>query len=526
MKKLYAFGFAMAFVFTQAKAQCIIDVSANITTISEGENAVLTASGGDSFTWSPPDGLNQTTGAEVVASPVITTTYTATAACAWMSLDGGLMHHIALRPDGTLWGWGSGTSGQLGNGGTDTFSVPTQIGTDSDWQMVAAGNYFSFGIKTDGTLWSWGENLYGQLGQTDILYQVVPLQVGTDTDWVDVSCGARHTLLQKSDGTLWTCGDNAQGQLGIGNFDVTSSIVQVNFIDDCVAMDAQGFHNVALRSDGTIWTWGDNSYGQLGMTGGNQGNPVQMGMDTDWQMVAAGYYYNMAIKSDGSLWGWGNNVSSQLGVETVDLFQFEPIQIGTETDWTHVSCGFSHTIALREGDNLWAWGRNQEGQLGNGNNTDQAFPINVGTGWTAIFASNECSFGTDTNNYLKAWGVNDTGQLGINTFTNTNLPTMVIGSSGSDAVTITVLPSYIEESTSSDDLMIFPNPVCSSTQVRISKRYIGATWMILDMTGRVINCGRVLSDQFSLSDVPLAPGEYAFVVNQDGQLNSARIVVE
>lgn len=525
MKIFYAFGIAILSI-AKLSAQCIIDVTADVTTISEGESAVLTASGADSYSWSPPDGLNQTTGDEVVASPVITTTYTAEGACEWLSLDGGLLHHIALRPDGTLWGWGSGTSGQLGNGGTDTFSVPAQIGSASDWQMVAAGNYFSFGIKTDGTLWAWGENLYGQLGQTDILYQVVPIQVGTDTDWVDVACGARHTLLQKSDGTLWACGENAQGQLGIGSFDVASGIVQVNFIDDCVAMDAQGFHNLAMRSDGTIWSWGDNAYGQLGMNGVDQGYPVQIGMDTDWQKIVAGYYHNMAIKNDGSLWGWGNNVSSQLGEETVDLFQFEPLQIGDQNNWSDVSCGFSHTIALRDGDNLWAWGRNQEGQLGNGNNSDQAFPIYMGSGWTDLFASNECSFGTDTDNYRMAWGVNDSGQLGINTFTNTNLPTMVIGSSGSDSVTITVLPSYIGESTSSEDLLIVPNPVSSSTQVRISERYNGATWMILDITGRVINSGKVLSNQFSLTDIDLAAGRYAFVVSMEGLSTSAVVVVE
>ena len=213
MKKLYALCIANIFVLFQANAQCIIDVTANLTTISEGESAVLTASGGDSYIWSPPDGLNQSTGAVVSASPIITTTYTAEGVCEWISLDGGFLHHLAVKSDGTLWAWGIGSSGQLGTGTTDSYTSPIQIGSDNDWIMVAAGSYFSMAIKNNGTLWAWGENTYGQLGLGEILYQLAPMQVGTDNDWLNASCGARHSLLRKSDGSLWACGDGELGQL-------------------------------------------------------------------------------------------------------------------------------------------------------------------------------------------------------------------------------------------------------------------------------------------------------------------------
>jgi len=74
-------------------------------------------------------------------------------------------------------------------------------------------------------------------------------------------------------------------------------------------------HSLLILSDGSLWAWGDNSSGQLGIstTGGTVNTPVQVGTDTDWVDIAAGYKFSLGLKSDGSLWAWGDNISGQLG---------------------------------------------------------------------------------------------------------------------------------------------------------------------------------------------------------------------
>src|SRR5690606_4022080 len=77
--------------------------------------------------------------------------------CAWVSVSAGVGHGVAVRSDGTLWSWGWNDAGRTGLGSSSGVTlVPTQVGTDSDWVSVSAGNLQSLAVKSDGTLWSWG----------------------------------------------------------------------------------------------------------------------------------------------------------------------------------------------------------------------------------------------------------------------------------------------------------------------------------------------------------------------------------
>ena len=127
----------------------------------------------------------------------------------WVAIAAGDVHSLALKSNGTLWGWGGGILTDLqivtGAGWWPITSIPTQIGTDTNWVAISAGGYQSMGLKADGTLWGWGH----LVGDT-------PYQIGTDIDWVAVSAGRDYFLALKSDGILWTWGSNSNGQLGDG----------------------------------------------------------------------------------------------------------------------------------------------------------------------------------------------------------------------------------------------------------------------------------------------------------------------
>ena len=113
----------------------------------------------------------------------------------WRLVTSGYYHIAAIKNDGTLWSWGRNNSGQLGLGDTANRSSPVQVGTLTNWKLVASGAYHVAAVKTDGTLWLWGYNNYhGGLGLGDTTNRSSPVQVGTLTNWKLVASGSDHTV--------------------------------------------------------------------------------------------------------------------------------------------------------------------------------------------------------------------------------------------------------------------------------------------------------------------------------------------
>lgn len=135
----------------------------------------------------------------------------------WRSAACGIFHSVAVGADGTLWSWGSGTEGQLGNGNTAGNLSPTQVGTDTNWRSVTAGSFHTLATRTDGTLWAWGNGKPGAgvLG-TSTSDHTSPTQVGTDTTWQNVAAGAEHSLGEQNCRAVWAWGGNGVSQLGDG----------------------------------------------------------------------------------------------------------------------------------------------------------------------------------------------------------------------------------------------------------------------------------------------------------------------
>ncbi|WP_051224335.1 T9SS type A sorting domain-containing protein [Flavobacterium tegetincola] len=136
----------------------------------------------------------------------------------WDTAVAGNGYFLALKNDHTLWAWGGGANGKLGNGSTPSIFLPAQIGTASDWETVEADSFSSFGLKTDGSLYAWGRNMFGNLGdgtQTDLL---VPTQITTSSDWKGISTSVISTSAVKIDGSLYSWGGNQYGNLGDGTY--------------------------------------------------------------------------------------------------------------------------------------------------------------------------------------------------------------------------------------------------------------------------------------------------------------------
>jgi hypothetical protein len=297
----------------------------------------------------------------------------------WKQIASGEFHTLALRADGSLWGWGFNQNGQLGDGTSVNKLVPTKIGTGK-WLYIAAGKAHSLGIDDKGFLWAWGRNVNGQLGDGTVLPRLAPVKIGTDT-WTAVAAGDTHSMARRSDGTLWTWGGNATGQLGNGAVAGPDVLAPAQIgTQSWASVSAGGGHSAAIRADGTLWTWGDNAAGQLGLNSTvGSAIPVQVllaGTANNWSVVSAGVKHTLAIRTDGTLWAWGSNSNGQIGNNTL-VDQVAPVQIGTSTGWTLVSAGGQHSIGMMLDNTLWSWGLNADGQLGNGQTTDQRVPVLV-----------------------------------------------------------------------------------------------------------------------------------------------------
>jgi gliding motility-associated-like protein len=232
----------------------------------------------------------------------------------WASVSAGQGHTIALKTNGTLWSWGDNPNGQLGDGTTIGRTSPAQIGTDADWQSISTTDHFTgMAIKANGTLWCWGSDANSGIGTnlglgTGIFIRILPTQVGTDSDWQSVSVGYNHTLAIKTGGTLWACGVNVYGELGDGTNNPSSVFIQIGAATDWKNISASNMfeYSLGLKTSGTLWSWGGNIGGQLGNnTNINSNVPGQVGVATTWQSISAGTVHSLAIRTDGSLWGWG-----------------------------------------------------------------------------------------------------------------------------------------------------------------------------------------------------------------------------
>jgi alpha-tubulin suppressor-like RCC1 family protein len=367
--------------------------------------------------------VNTSLGTAFIVAPIPAPTTTAA----------GQYHSVSIRPDGTLWAWGSNSSGQLGDGttGTDRIS-PVQIGSAADWQSVAAGSLHTLAVRADGTLWAWGVNNYGQLGDGTTTDQAMPVQIGTATNWRSVAAGSLHSVAVRTDGTLWTWGRNGNGQLGDGTTTDHLSPAQVGTATTWLTVAGGEFHTAAVSTNGTLWTWGSNGNGQLGNgTTIQRNSPSQVGSVATWTSVTAGQFHTLALRADNTLWAWGYNNAGQLG-DGSSAQRINPVQVGATVDWLTVAAGQSHTVAVSTAGTLWTWGLNTYGQLGSGNTTARAIPGQVGTAtsWLRAVAGYTHSLSDQGCRTLWTWGRNGNGQLGDGTTTQRTSPVRVYNAIG------------------------------------------------------------------------------------------------
>jgi alpha-tubulin suppressor-like RCC1 family protein len=333
----------------------------------------------------------------------------------------------------TLWGWGRGDLGQLGDNASTGKNTPvTTFAGGTTWKQVATGDQHTAAIKTDGSLWTWGRNNVGQLGDFSTTNRSTPVTTfAGGTNWKQVTCGGLQTAAIKTDGTLWTWGFGTDGRLGNNSLGSRSTPVTTfaggnNWKH--VSMSNRCRHVAAIKTDGTLWIWGNGDGGKLGLNLSffHRSVPVTtFAGGNDWKSVSVGYEFTAAIKTDGSLWVWGANGQGQLGDNTIITRSTPVTTFAGGNDWKSAAPGSNHIAAIKTDGSLWVWGLNNNGQLGTSDTTWRSTPVTTfagGNNWKQVTCGNRHTGAIKTDGSLWVWGSNDFNALGRDGGGNQNVP--------------------------------------------------------------------------------------------------------
>jgi len=304
----------------------------------------------------------------------------------------------ALLADGSLYAWGLGTQGELGDGSTEnSFTRPVRVRFPAGVKIASIPNDAmpydtGLAIDTHGHVWGWGKNGGGELclGNTAIYLDPVELPLSH----VSTLAGASNHALYDAGGTVWACGQNVAGDLGDGSANSTTTPVKVGKLSGLpvTKLVASFANSGALLANGRYYDWGYNAQGQLGdgHTRHSSSVPVLVHLAAPVVQVAQGgsLWKNgqtLAMLADGSLWAWGDNSAGQLG-NGKRRMQPSPVRIHPPAGVTYrsLATGSATSYAVSATGQVYAWGVSHVGQVGNGLTRTAITPVLVASGATSI----------------------------------------------------------------------------------------------------------------------------------------------
>lgn len=312
-------------------------------------------------------------------------------------VSNGLGYSMFLNRDGRVWAVGFNQYGKLGDGTSDNQNKAYPVrgkngnGFLRDFTDISAGYRHSIAVKNDGSVWAWGSNSTGQLGDGSHTTRTTPVRVtGYNAEWLDniekVYANADVSMALRSDGTVYMWGNNDKGQLGTGNKTNTTHPVKVQgengegYLENITAIATAEGCSLALSRTGEVLSWGGNQNGRLGDGSTTErlypGKVLKAdefggGVLENIVAISAGYYFNAALDIDGYVWVWGKNDVGQLGINSTQE-QHKAVKVrgingeGYLSQIKIISCGRSYMLAMQEENTILAWGSNQYGQFGIG----------------------------------------------------------------------------------------------------------------------------------------------------------------
>lgn len=342
------------------------------------------------------------------------------------------MPNAAIEPRSAV-AWGGNLNGQLGDGTNQDRHTPVAVSGLLSVAQVAARGHFALAALTNGTVSAWGDNEFGMLGDGTVTSHATP-GVVTGLEHVRaVAGGSVHGLALIADGTVRAWGNNASGQLGIGVIGGNRlTPVRVPGLKHVRAITASDSYSLALLADGTVRAWGNNGSGALGngTVGPNNPTPAPVLGLKKVRAISAGSGHALAVLRNGTVMAWGANNQGQLGRGTTGGSFGTPAPVVDLAGVKAVAAGFVHSLALLRDGTVRSWGGNEEGQLGIGvfgGVRDRPVKVRQLTRARAVAAGFGTSYALSRadDDIVYAWGQNDQGQLGDGSTTHRNIPITV-----------------------------------------------------------------------------------------------------
>jgi alpha-tubulin suppressor-like RCC1 family protein len=330
----------------------------------------------------------------------------------------------AVRGDGALLGWGGDFGGAISGIARFAQSLPHTVDLPGGAKAakVATGARSSFAITDSGALYGWGDNLYATLGIGSEVDQAAPVLIPL-SGVIDVAGGVTYTVIVRSDGSAWTNGAGGFGALaGIGN--ARRAFVpkhldnyalplfgppDPNFIptDAGFVLDASGvLHGFGYDYRGSGIFAQAVPYPQYRAPAPLAGLPLPV---IDFSVASD---HALALLSDGSVWAWGRNDGGQLGDGTTTS-RSQPQPVPGLANVVAVSAGRCHSLALLSDGSVRSWGCNPSGELGDGTTAGRSTPAQVANldGIARIAAGFHTSYAVRNGGLVFAWGDSSNDEL-------------------------------------------------------------------------------------------------------------------
>lgn len=383
-------------------------------------------------------------------------------------ISAGGQHSCGVVDGGAAYCWGSDGSGRLGNGaGASTSQVPVPVvgtggaGFLADVTQVDAADSHTCAVTSAGDAYCWGDDAFGQVGNGAASSSQTPVQVlgvggtGVLADVAGIDAGLFHTCAATRDGSAFCWGVDSAGQLGNGAGGASETPTQVvgvggaGVLANVTQIGVGDSHSCAVTSDGSVFCWGSDGSGQLGNgAGGSSQTPIRVvgvggtGFLEHVSRIAVGPGYSCAGTGSGSVYCWGSDAAGQLGNGGASANSQTPVQViggaqggATLANVTQLSGRRNHACATTSGGNVFCWGSDTDGQLGNGgasaSTQDPVLVLGVDAAGvlsavTQISAGDNHSCAVSSAGSAFCWGRDANGQLGDGgVSTSTQAPTEV-----------------------------------------------------------------------------------------------------